>query len=187
MCGTCVVDQSVNSPVAESPRRTPRAARSHSNQPVLEIPLAHRHVRLSANNRSMSPSTSVHVHRFVPNSSWTSGAPHLRERGLRVDNHGQRLVLDLDQLRSIPPRRRDSSSRSPRRRHRHTHLVDATGLCSGALCPPSEATRTGSEPCHSSAMSAPDHAPTTSACASAGVTSTFVMRACAYGLRTTPR
>ncbi len=33
-------------------------------------------------------------------------------------------------------------------------------------------------------MSSPDHAPTTSACASAGVTSTFVMRACAYGLRT---
>ncbi len=66
-------------------------------------------------------------------------------------------------------------------------LSTETGLCSGAFVSSVGSHAHGSEPSHSSAMSEPDHAPITSACASAGCTFTLLIRAWAYGLRTMPR
>ena len=109
------------------------------------------------------------------------------KRRLRVGDGVKRLVVDLDQFGGVlgpraAPRGDDGDAVPgvPGDVDGERRVVRVVRVLVGIQAQ-------GRLPSQSSARSAPDQAATTSACASAGATSTFVMRAWAYGLRTTAR
>ena len=101
MCGTCVVDQSVNSPVAGTGVHEHRARLDRvRDQPVLAVALADRDGGLGEEPVDLAglerPRVAAVRPELLVDERRTVG-----ERRLDVDDGRQRVVVDLDELRRI--------------------------------------------------------------------------------------